>query len=203
MLSEVPARRATWRQERVSPTFILLSLWFIQNSRLPLTARPSFTLFLIIVSFAGLFRNSDLSRCWTKRARVSRLAAKNSCSSFVPLRCSLTTSANFSGVVLHGSCVIHSRGILQPTVADELGAPVAWPVMATMGTESRCASASPVTRLVAPGPDVAMHTATRPVHLAYPSAANTSPCSWRHSTLRTPVTDLVRDWWISIEAPPG
>jgi hypothetical protein len=40
------------------------------------------------------------------------------------------------------------------------------PVMATIGTESRCASASAVTRLVAPGPDVAMHTPTSPVTIA-------------------------------------
>ena len=77
------------------------------------------------------------------------------------------------------------------------------PVMATIGTESSSASARPVTRFVAPGPDVATHTPTRPVHLAYPSAAKTSPCSWRHSTLRTPVLLFVRLWWISIEAPPG
>ena len=41
-----------------------------------------------------------------------------------------------------------------------------WPVMATRGTESSSASARPVTRLVAPGPEVAMHTPTRPVTLA-------------------------------------
>ena len=38
-----------------------------------------------------------------------------------------------------------------------------WPVIATMGTESSSASASPVTRLVAPGPEVAMQTPTSPV----------------------------------------
>lgn len=38
-----------------------------------------------------------------------------------------------------------------------------WPVMATIGTESMCASARAVTRLVAPGPDVAMQTPTLPV----------------------------------------
>ncbi|CAM5791532.1 hypothetical protein CPER28S_02853 [Cellulomonas persica] len=37
------------------------------------------------------------------------------------------------------------------------------PVIATMGTESMFASAIGVTRFVAPGPDVAMHTPTRPV----------------------------------------
>ena len=38
-----------------------------------------------------------------------------------------------------------------------------WPVIATIGTESIIASASGVTRLVAPGPEVAMQTPTRPV----------------------------------------
>ena len=37
-----------------------------------------------------------------------------------------------------------------------------WPVIATRGIESIIASASPVTRFVAPGPEVAMHTPTRP-----------------------------------------
>ncbi len=37
------------------------------------------------------------------------------------------------------------------------------PVMATTGMESICASASGVTRFVAPGPEVAIITPTRPV----------------------------------------
>jgi hypothetical protein len=37
-----------------------------------------------------------------------------------------------------------------------------WPVMATMGIESSMAVAMPVTRLVAPGPEVAMQTPGRP-----------------------------------------
>ena len=37
------------------------------------------------------------------------------------------------------------------------------PVIATIGTESRSAVPIPVTRLVAPGPEVPMHTPTRPV----------------------------------------
>ena len=43
--------------------------------------------------------------------------------------------------------------------------------MATIGIESIIAVAIPVIRLVAPGPDVAKHTPTFPVALAYPSAA--------------------------------
>ena len=38
-----------------------------------------------------------------------------------------------------------------------------WPVIDTSGIESMKASASAVTRFVAPGPLVAMHTPTRPV----------------------------------------
>ena len=38
-----------------------------------------------------------------------------------------------------------------------------WPVIATIGTESRRAVPIPVTRLVAPGPEVPMHTPTLPV----------------------------------------
>ena len=53
------------------------------------------------------------------------------------------------------------------------------PVTATIGTESMCASAIGVTRLVAPGPEVAMQTPTRPVAAAYPCAAWPAPCSWR------------------------
>ena len=44
-------------------------------------------------------------------------------------------------------------------------------MIATSGTESMCASAIGVTRLVAPGPEVAMHTPTLPVACAYPVAA--------------------------------
>lgn len=41
-----------------------------------------------------------------------------------------------------------------------------WPVMASIGTESMCASAMAVMRLVAPGPDVATQTPGRPVTMA-------------------------------------
>ena len=40
---------------------------------------------------------------------------------------------------------------------------ITFPVMATIGMESRYAVAMPVTRLVAPGPDVAITTPTFPV----------------------------------------
>ncbi len=44
-----------------------------------------------------------------------------------------------------------------------MSAPGTLPVMATMGMESSCAVAMPVTRLVAPGPDVPRQTPTLPV----------------------------------------
>src|SRR5256885_11396823 len=53
------------------------------------------------------------------------------------------------------------------------------PVIATTGELSICAVASPVTRFVAPGPDVATHTPTRPLARALPSAAWAAACSCR------------------------
>ncbi len=76
-------------------------------------------------------------------------------------------------------------GIVMPTMSASWKASVpmaalgTWPVTATIGTESMYASAIGVTRLVAPGPLVAMQTPTRPVACAYPSAACPAPCSWR------------------------
>ena len=57
-----------------------------------------------------------------------------------------------------------------------------WPVMQTIGVESIKAFVSPVTQLVAPGPEVTMTTPTLPVERAYPSAACIAPCSWRTRT---------------------
>ncbi len=60
-------------------------------------------------------------------------------------------------------------GIVMPTMSASWKAsvPIAWvttwPVIATSGTESMFASAIGVTRLVAPGPEVAMQTPTFPV----------------------------------------
>ncbi len=45
-----------------------------------------------------------------------------------------------------------------------------WPVMNTVGEESSIAVAMPVTRFVAPGPEVATATPTFPLARAYPSA---------------------------------
>jgi len=59
-----------------------------------------------------------------------------------------------------------------------------WPVMQTIGEESIMAVAMPVTMFVAPGPEVAMATPTRPLARAYPSAICVAPCSCRTSTCR-------------------
>ncbi len=47
--------------------------------------------------------------------------------------------------------------------SEPMAVDATWPVMASTGTESISASHSPVTRLVAAGPDVTMQTPTRPV----------------------------------------
>ena len=63
-------------------------------------------------------------------------------------------------------------GIVMPQMSASWNASVPMslrptcPVIATIGTESSMASASGVTRLVAPGPEVAMQTPTRPVACA-------------------------------------
>src|SRR5918997_63622 len=94
-----------------------------------------------------------------------------------------------SGLVTRKLCLV--IGIVMPRMSASWNASVpieplgTWPVIATTGTESMCASASGVTRLVAPGPDVAMQTPTLPVACAYPVAACPAPCSWRTSTWRT------------------
>src|SRR3954454_22865386 len=77
-----------------------------------------------------------------------------------------------------------------------------WPVIATMATESMYASAIGVTRFVAPGPEVAMQTPTRPVACAYPVAACPAPCSWRTRTWRTRVESSSGSYAGRI-VPPG
>ena len=76
-----------------------------------------------------------------------------------------------------------------------------WPVIATIGTESMCASRSEVTRFVAPGPDVTMQTPTRPVASAYPSAACPAPCSWRTRICRSLAWKIGS--YVGRIAPPG
>ena len=51
------------------------------------------------------------------------------------------------------------------------------PVSTTTGARSRNASATPVMRLVAPGPSVAKQTPARPVRRPYASAMNAAACS--------------------------
>src|SRR5688500_16744694 len=72
-----------------------------------------------------------------------------------------------SALVIRKLCLV--IGMVMPTMSASWKAsvPIAleatWPVIATIGTESMCASAIGVTRLVAPGPEVAMQTPTLPV----------------------------------------
>ena len=69
--------------------------------------------------------------------------------------------------VIRYECLVIGMVMPQMSASWKASVPMAeeatWPVMATIGTESMCASASGVTRLVAPGPEVAMHTPTLPV----------------------------------------
>ena len=75
-----------------------------------------------------------------------------------------------AALVTRKECLV--MGMVMPTMSASWKASVPMkalctcPVMATMGTESMCASAMAVTRLVAPGPEVAMHTPTSPVTMA-------------------------------------
>ena len=75
------------------------------------------------------------------------------------------------------------------------------PVMAMTGEESMWALAMPVTRFVAPGPEVAKHTPGLPLARAYPSAACAAPCScllrmWR-------ILESQRASYIGRLAPPS
>src|SRR5690242_3538233 len=63
------------------------------------------------------------------------------------------------------------------------------------------ASAMGVTRLVAPGPDVAMQTPTLPVAWAYPVAACPAPCSCRTRMWRTLESKIGS--YAGRMAPPG
>ena len=79
-------------------------------------------------------------------------------------------------------------GIVMPVMSHSWNASVpirferTWPVTHTSGVESIQASAIAVTRFVAPGPEVASATPTRPDARAKPSAIWPAPCSWRAST---------------------
>src|SRR5579875_23502 len=76
-----------------------------------------------------------------------------------------------------------------------------WPVSATRGARSRNASATAVTRLVAPGPSVPRHTPARPVSRPYASAMYAPPCSCRTGTNRT--EESASDSFRSSVSSPG
>ena len=83
---------------------------------------------------------------------------------------SWTTRGIFRGVLDDDECL--TIGIVMPNVSASWKPSVpsssvrTWPVNATSGTESIIASVSGVTMFVAPGPEVANTTPTRPVALA-------------------------------------
>ena len=77
---------------------------------------------------------------------------------------------NVLGALDEEVCLV--TGIVMPRISASwkpsvpMSAELICPVIATIGTESRLASANGVTRLVAPGPEVAIQTPTRPVATA-------------------------------------
>ncbi|GAA3420986.1 hypothetical protein GCM10018952_66120 [Streptosporangium vulgare] len=75
-----------------------------------------------------------------------------------------------SGLVIRKLCFVIGMVIPEMSASWKASVPMAllatWPVIATIGTESMYASAIGVTRLVAPGPLVAMQTPTLPVACA-------------------------------------
>ena len=72
-----------------------------------------------------------------------------------------------SGLVTRKLCLVIGYVIPEMSASWNPSVPIrlveTWPVIATTGTLSMYASASGVTRLVAPGPLVAMQTPVRPV----------------------------------------
>lgn len=77
-----------------------------------------------------------------------------------------------------------------------------FPVIATKGTESIYAVAIPVTRFVAPGPDVAIHTPTLPEALAYPSAACAAPAHGKLNNALFALYIYINNH-IYLKQPPG
>ena len=75
-----------------------------------------------------------------------------------------------AGSVTRKLCLVIGIVMPQMSASWKASVPIAalgtWPVIATIGTESMYASAIGVTRFVAPGPEVAMQTPTRPVACA-------------------------------------
>ncbi len=111
-----------------------------------------------------------------------------------------------AGSVTRKLCLV--TGIVMPRMSASWKASVpiiaalTWPVMATIGTESMWASASGVTRFVAPGPEVAMQTPVRPVAAAYPWAAWPAPCSCRTRMCRMRC-ESIKGSYAGRIAPPG
>ncbi|CAB4871523.1 unannotated protein [freshwater metagenome] len=75
-----------------------------------------------------------------------------------------------AGFVTKKLCFVNGMVIPRISASWKASVPIAaegtCPVIATTGTESIAASARGVTRFVAPGPEVAIHTPARPVTCA-------------------------------------
>ena len=82
-------------------------------------------------------------------------------------KASLTTCGISPGSITKVLCLVMGRVMPVVSVSWKASVPMearaTCPTTATTGTESIWAVAMPVTRLVAPGPDVAQHTPTLPV----------------------------------------
>ena len=78
-----------------------------------------------------------------------------------------------------------------------------WPVRTSMGERSMLASATPVIRLVAPGPRVPRATAGSPVRRPWTSAMKAAPCSWRQRTnsIVEPSSDIITSAFSSPGTP--
>ena len=99
-------------------------------------------------------------------------------------------------------------GIVMPVMSHSWKASVPMrcdrtcPVTQTSGVESIPASAIGVTRFVAPGPEVAKATPTRPEARAKPWAIWPAPCSWRATTCLI-VVPRASASYVGRIAPPG
>ena len=82
-------------------------------------------------------------------------------------KASATMRAMSRGSRTTQECFTIGRVMPKMSVSWKASVPMAargtWPVITTIGTESMWAVAMPVTRLVAPGPEVPKHTPTWPV----------------------------------------
>ncbi|CAM5300602.1 hypothetical protein SCANM63S_07320 [Streptomyces canarius] len=100
--------------------------------------------------------------------RIARSSTFGSCSGTV------TVSTNSEATSLYSVCRSTSCWY-EPPIAVRL----VCPTIASTGTWSSFASYRPLSRWMAPGPDVAAQTPIRPLNFAYPTASNADISSCR------------------------